>query len=185
MDKKRWIILAAVFLTGLASLIFDKALAVFFKSLQNSVLTPILSLFEPTLFILIFAVIMIAASLKENKKNYALAIIYALIISGLISYGLKFIFMRARPFDFIEYLPFTNLIDYSFPSSHCVAIFALLPVLWKEFKRLRYVWLFVAVIVALTRLYFGVHYLSDVILGSVIGYLIGILVRDTVKDKRD
>jgi undecaprenyl-diphosphatase len=36
-------------------------------------------------------------------------------------------------------------------------------------------WLGFAILVAFSRVYFGVHYLSDVIAGAFIGYLIGYL----------
>ncbi len=161
---------------GIVSLFFDKTLAGFFMSLQNPAITAVLMFFEPTSFVIAFAGVMVIFSLLKKKKNYIFPICFSLIISTLVSYSLKFIIMRPRPFNFVEYLPIFNLIDYSFPSSHCVAIFALLPILNKGFKNLRYLWLAVALIVAFTRLYFGVHYLSDVILGSVIGYVMGLLI---------
>lgn len=183
MNKKRMIWISAAIVLGIISLFFDKTLANFFVSLQNPLITSILNVFEPTLFVIAFGGVMIVFSLWKKKKNYILPIFSSLILATLISYGLKFIFMRARPFNFVEYIPFLNLIDYSFPSSHCVAMFAMLPILDKEFKNLRYLWLAVALIVAFTRLYFGVHYLSDVIFGSVIGYLIGLLIVSRIGKK--
>ena len=52
-------------------------------------------------------------------------------------------------------------------------VFSALPVLSKEFKKLKYAWLVFACLVAFSRVYFGLHYLSDVLGGAIIGYLIG------------
>ena len=53
-------------------------------------------------------------------------------------------------------------------------VFAALPLLNKEFKKFRYIWLIFALLVGFSRAYFGVHYLSDVFTGAIIGYLIGL-----------
>ncbi len=184
MNKKRVIWISLFVILGLISLFFDKMLAIWFKSLQTPLITNILAVFEPTLFIIAFAGVIIVFSILKKKKGYIFPIVFSLIMSTLISYGLKFIFMRPRPFNFIEYLPIFNLINYSFPSSHAVAIFAMLPILNLEFKNLRYLWLAVALIVAFTRLYFGMHYLSDVIFGSIIGYILGLMIASKIGKKK-
>jgi len=43
-------------------------------------------------------------------------------------------------------------------------------------KKIGLVWLVIALIVSISRLYLGAHYLSDVIAGALIGYGIGVLV---------
>lgn len=178
MDLKKkvtMIMLSLCALAGIISLIFDSQLAIFFKSLQIPSFTRVLNLLEPTIFIVLFALVMIAISAIRKKKEYIFPIALSLVISTIVSFGIKFMIIRPRPFNLIEYLPF-NLVDYSFPSSHCVAMFAMLPILGREFKSLRYLWIIIALFVAFTRLYFGVHYLSDIIFGSLIGYIIGLLI---------
>ena len=66
-----------------------------------------------------------------------------------------------------------NTWNFSFPSFQTMLVFAALPLLNKEFKRFRYVWIVFACLVGFSRAYFGVHYLSDVFGGAIIGYLIG------------
>jgi len=51
--------------------------------------------------------------------------------------------------------------------------FCALPILTKEFPRLKYVWFLLAGLVAFSRVYFGLHFLSDVLAGGLIGYLLG------------
>jgi undecaprenyl-diphosphatase len=66
--------------------------------------------------------------------------------------------------------------DFSFPSAHAAICFTLLPILDRIYSRFRLFWVFFAVMVALSRLYFQVHYFSDVVAGTLIGYMIGYLI---------
>jgi len=82
-----------------------------------------------------------------------------------------------RPRPTVEMLyPLLGWVDYSFPSMHAMVSFAALPILDKEFPKLRWFWAVFAVLVALSRVYFKVHYLSDIVFGAAIGYLIGLIV---------
>ena len=54
--------------------------------------------------------------------------------------------------------------------------FCAIPILSKEFPKFRYVWIVIASLIAISRIYFGLHFMSDAIIGGVIGYLLGILV---------
>ena len=55
-------------------------------------------------------------------------------------------------------------------------VFSALPILNKEFKIFKYIWFIFACLVAFSRAYFGIHYLSDILAGAIIGYLIGYLM---------
>ncbi len=64
----------------------------------------------------------------------------------------------------------------SFPSSHAVNNFAFAVVMSYYFRRFRIHFFVVAVLIALSRVYVGVHYPSDVIVGSLVGCLIALLM---------
>ena len=66
-----------------------------------------------------------------------------------------------------------NTWNFSFPSFETMLVFAAVPLLNKEFRKFRYIWIIFACLVGFSRAYFGVHYLSDVMAGAIIGYLIG------------
>jgi membrane-associated phospholipid phosphatase len=53
-----------------------------------------------------------------------------------------------------------------------------------EFPRLKKFWVVLACLIAFSRVYFGLHFLSDVIIGGVIGYGIGALMVKLEKEKR-
>lgn len=84
---------------------------------------------------------------------------------------------RVRPYEVIEGL--TKIIgeqsDYSFPSGHTAASFAVATVLlMRAPKKLSIPMFILACFISLSRLYVGVHYPTDILGGIVIGALCGV-----------
>lgn len=99
------------------------------------------------------------------------------VITGIISFLVK----RPRPFEAEHYKPIIKLFVYtnSFPSAHSTLAFAL-PVAFTFktlFDPLTFTILFAcAILVAIGRVAVGVHRLSDVIVGALIGGLTGFFI---------
>lgn len=117
-----------------------------------------------------------------NKKKEAF--FYALNILGiaLISEGLKFIIKRPRP----EGKWLVQIGGYSFPSGHAVIpMFSALLIIYfilSNFRKriLAYILsIFIFIycgLIGLSRVYVGVHYISDVIGGWMIGFIWAFIV---------
>jgi undecaprenyl-diphosphatase len=176
MSKKEVVVLAGVGLLGIVALIFDERAALFFKSIESAFLSDVFGVFRPFSAMIMLAGLMTAFLIIEHKRKWALPFAVTLGISTVISFIIKFIAMRPRPFGIVQNIIFTSIPDYSFPSSHVVFIFSALPILDKEFPKLKVFWLVLAGFIALSRVYFQAHYLSDVIFGGLIGYIIGYFV---------
>lgn len=91
---------------------------------------------------------------------------------------LKNIIARTRPYEVVEGL--NRIIgaqsDYSFPSGHSGASFAVAVVMFMEMpKKYGVPALIMATLIALSRLYVGVHYPSDVIAGILTGTLYAVI----------
>lgn len=104
-------------------------------------------------------------------------LLLALAIGALLTnVGLKNLVARIRPYDFSDQvrLLVKPQADYSFPSGHTCASFAAAVACWKKLPR-RYGILAVilAVLIAFSRLYVGVHYPTDVLGGMLIGVFAG------------
>ena len=108
---------------------------------------------------------------KEGRIILIFIIPLIFLSDQLSSSVLKSFFARIRPCIALDNI---NLLvnkskAFSFPSSHAVNFFALATYFGYFYKK--YIWwlLFVAAMVAYSRVYVGVHYPFDVIAGAIIG----------------
>ena len=98
------------------------------------------------------------------------------------SHGIKLLVARPRPFIT---LPDVQLLmtetSFSFPSNHATMAFMAAFLLSKEFRKYDLLFYSLAVIVAVSRVYIGVHYPLDVFAGSILGTLIGYFLYKVAK----
>ena len=112
-------------------------------------------------FLIIFTLI--------KKRNIGLVISAVLIISTLVNNVLKLILQRPRP----EVLAFVEEHSYSFPSGHTMAAVSMYGILFyiilksnmnKKIKIvLNIILTLIPILVAISRVYLGAHFISDVI----------------------
>ncbi len=119
-------------------------------------------------------IVAIAALLAFRKTRKAgimcvMALIGSVIINNLI---LKNLIARTRPYEVVDGL--TRLIekqsDFSFPSGHTGSSIAVGVVMFKELpKKYGIPAITLGILISLSRLYVGVHYPTDVIVGAIAG----------------
>lgn len=124
----------------------------------------------------IWLIIIIFLLLNSKTRKIGL---YALLAYGLcilITNGiLKNVIGRGRPFDLhSEIQPLINRpTDYSFPSGHTAMAFTIAILLNKIYDNKKgKLMIVLASLIAFSRLYLGVHFLSDIIGGVIVGWLI-------------
>lgn len=83
------------------------------------------------------------------------------------TFALKYILQRHRPRDVVTAL---GRLDSSFPSGHTAGSFAAACALAYLIPSLAPLALIFALVVAVSRLYLGLHYLSDVVGGMLVAY---------------
>ena len=95
------------------------------------------------------------------------------LVSRLIAGTLKNVFLRSRPYEFIEDQEVRDFFvgGSSFPSGHVAHFFSLFIPLLFIFARGRFWILLIPSVVAMQRVLSNDHYLSDVLAGILIAYL--------------
>ena len=177
------IILIIGILLFFLSLFFDAQINLIFKNTRFPVFDAVLG-FITNFGVVVFIALVIPSFIlyKKNKK-----IVYLLwltfIFSVILAFIIKLIISRQRPMEAFTY-PFINIIDYSFPSMHSMVVFSLLPALIKFFSKQKSFWIAFSFLVAFSRIYFGFHFLSDVVFGALFGYFIGDYLLKLYKKKK-
>ncbi len=135
---------------------------------------------------LALAIVLLLWKGTPRGRWFVLAAFLAIaIIDPSIHYIFKPLFARLRPCK-EPALIWLRLIDgcggkYGFPSSHAANTMALAVVAGEFFKRTRYFFYPLAVIIALSRVYLGVHYPGDIVAGAAYGAAIGLVVLACIK----
>ena len=157
-------------------------------NIRNDFLTPIME--AVTLFASFGGLVWIITSLTlliiNKTRRVGLASTIAIALSGLITNAIiKNIVNRTRPYVAIDELdPIGKLpTDSSFPSGHssvafaaAIAISLSVPFIIEKKKAhlIGVLIIVLASLIALSRLYLGVHYPSDVLVGTILGVIYGI-----------
>jgi undecaprenyl-diphosphatase len=98
-------------------------------------------------------------------------------IAGITTKSLKILIGRGRPED-VQNLMMYGADSYAFPSGHTTLAFAMAIALAHTRDRAveRYYLYTLAVLVGISRIYLGAHYVSDVIAGAAIGIVASLVV---------
>jgi len=108
-----------------------------------------------------------------RKKVSGIALGLGLGISSGIVLFLKSFIMRARPQDIVEGVRIlVTELDASFPSGHTSTAFVSVVVLSNYYPKGKPVFYSLAGLIALSRIYVGVHFPVDVVIGGALGYIV-------------
>jgi len=141
------------------------------------------------ILIVLFIITLLLVVLIFDRKNFR-AILFSLIIAGLIFFIFNelifrdllqfFSISRIRPFlvsDSIIQLG-VRVADSSFPSGHMGMITLISTIFIYYYRYYRKIWPIGAILIlimAFARLHNGMHYLTDVAAGAILGFFCGII----------
>jgi undecaprenyl-diphosphatase len=181
----------------------DRTIVVAINGLNSPLLDSIMWIISSKSFWYPFYVVLLFLAFKKlNRKAFyffILFVVLSIISADLISVHLfKNIFQRYRPSHnlLIEnklhyYLQSNGEYykggEYGFVSSHAANFAAICMASWlvlkHYFTRLKWVLIATCLIVCFSRIYLGVHYLSDVFVGSLVGISVAFLIHQVISTK--
>lgn len=145
----------------------------------------------------VIVICLILLALPHFRKAYSLLISINVILQVFINYSLKLLFARERP----DILQLVTEKSYSFPSGHAMinmGLYLMLSIcIYKtvKSKKLKYVFICILmilpIIIGLTRVYLGVHYITDILAGWSLGIAITFVVykifdkKNVLEEKKD
>jgi len=173
VNKTYLLLVAGLVLAAILAKVFDDKIFLALWPLKNHLVTK--TMIYATLlgekWVVFLAVLFILFIGK--KREYILPSILALLTSLAAAYVLKHLFAVPRPFLHFGINPLVAASGYSFPSGHSTAVSSVVLPLSRAFPKLSYLFVAVVIAVMFSRVYLGVHYLSDVLAGAALGLSAG------------
>ena len=170
---------------------WDKQLLLFFNGFRVSWLDPVVLVLTETFFWLplyLFLLYTLIRSFRKTSWIALLGITLTIVLTDRITSGfMKPYFQRLRPSREPSLEGMVQLAQsfsgeiytgglYGFASSHAANTFGTAMFFWLLFRREKpwIVWLFPwAILMTYTRIYLGVHYPGDILVGGILGMLCG------------
>jgi undecaprenyl-diphosphatase len=121
----------------------------------------------------IFWILLIIIFWLKNQRKLSLQLLFAFILDTVALSILKVVFLRPRPSQAI------NIIDLdigpSFPSGHSERAFSGAVVLANHYKKYNWLFYILSILVSFSRVYIGLHYPLDVLIGAINGIILGMI----------
>ncbi len=152
------------------SVVMDRRLFVWISQMQNEHVTLFFAYLASFIFFVALVTIAVETIVWHNQKEFILPFLLSFCVAMWIGFIMKGLFTIDRPyveFAIINYIPEQG---YGFPSSHAIAAFSLVPLMWYKNRHMAVAWSLFSCLIAFSRLYLQVHFLSDVVVGAFIGY---------------
>ncbi|MGE4486065.1 MAG: phosphatase PAP2 family protein [Oscillospiraceae bacterium] len=159
----------------------DESIMLFIQeNIRCDFLNPVMKFFSfignaGILWIAIGIILLLLRGYRVTGFDMLLALAVCAAINNLV---IKEFIMRSRPYETIQGLTtiIAPLSSWSFPSGHAASSFASAYALGKSRGGKWWLYYIPAALIAISRVYVGVHYLSDIVGGAIVGTAVSMCV---------
>jgi undecaprenyl-diphosphatase len=171
IKKNIWLIIG--FISLILTFLFDFEITKAVTKLQGPIINEIVisTTHLMTIFLILFIIPLIYFAIKKDYKMI-LNLIIGAALCFVITYFIKYLLMRPRPFEMLSISSLTTEFSPAFPSAHAALTFFYAFLFRDKFKYFNIVIIVYASWVAFSRIFLGMHFASDVIAGIILAYLI-------------
>lgn len=134
--------------------------------------------------LLLIAIVLLQLFFSRNNKEVFWHALFVFVTTAVVTAVLKELFARPRPFEEFGHEPMAGLTWLSsFPSAHASLSFAVSTTVSLHKRRIGLFLLIISCLIAIGRVAAGVHYVSDIVFGILIGVLVALFF-DTIHFKK-
>lgn len=137
-------------------------------------LNPIMIFFAKYMkYFLLFGIIMYWFTRERENRIMIISSMFAFVVAEVFGAIAGAIHSNNQPFAELSNVNqlIGHAIDNSFPSDHAIEFFSICITFLLFKKNLRYVWLAIAILVSISRVWVGVHYPADILVGAILGII--------------
>jgi undecaprenyl-diphosphatase len=132
-------------------------------------------------FLILYFLVLLFRRTKLIEKIYFFSFVsLSLILArGIIAEALKFFIARPRPFSVFDFQPLIDVggVNASMPSGHAAFYFALAAAVFFFSKKTSQWFLIAALLIGIARIFVGVHWPTDILVGALIGLASALTVK--------
>ena len=171
----RNVLFGMFFVLMLVSFIFDREILRFLGELFSWVFpsTVLQVMYYASHYGFFIIVVAISGYLLRDKKK-VVSFLFGIASIYVVGAVLKLLVQRVRPLG-------SGLETFSFPSGHVAVYFFIFAFMAGHDRKYKLIFLMLAVLVSISRIYLGVHYLSDVSGGALLGVGMYLLFKRWIK----
>lgn len=167
---------------------FDAAVYAIAASLHAPIINWLwIALAKYGIYIVVFLACVLFFKKKEVREKLLIlfqTLLVLVLARGLVSETISFFFNVQRPFEVGKESLYTHGTGGSFPSGHTVTMFSIAFVLYNWNKKAGKYAFVIATLSGISRAIAGVHWISDIIGGFLIAWIVYLLLKKFVFSKK-